>query len=126
MGNAVFAGTLVKPHTEEVIRDAVSDEDVKEYMEDLRTATSNSKTFIPVRGNGMVCPAEILAQRNNKRINIFLYDKKAGTLKLLKSVGPIGGDIVNILHGGLHFVRLYNPGEHEDHMRSSMQIVKNS
>lgn len=114
---------LTLPHEENAIRAAITDAEVKDYMEDLRTSTGDFKTFIPFRPD-MRCPAQILAEKNNKKINIFTYNKQTRALSLVKTVG--NGSIVNILHAGNHYVRLYNSAESVPHKLSATQVVKNS
>lgn len=109
-------------YSQDDIKADISDDSIKTYVERFRTV-GGEETYIPVRPD-MSCSAEIIATRNNKRINIFTFNKIAGEIDLVKTVGN-NGSIVNILIEGIHFVIIYNISENNNHYLQAMQIINN-
>lgn len=114
-------------HDENIIKTGISLSDVQAYMGRFRTK-AGPDSYIPVR-EGMICPAEKIALQNNVRINVFTFNAESGSLELFKSAGNVGADgnhpIVNILHGGNHFVALIHPDESDLRKAAVHQIMKN-
>lgn len=125
---------LISPqrHSEEDIISQISLDNIRSYMERFRIV-GGPQTYIPVR-NEIYCPAEALAIRSKKRVNIFLFNEKTCQLFLYKkatsphkitNIDISNYPIVNILQIENHYIRLFNPLEGELHQNQSQQIIDN-
>lgn len=113
-------------HTVEHITNQISLGNIRTYMERFRVV-GGPRTYIPFR-EGTFCPAEALAFLGGKRVNIFTYNEGSHQLNICKRAtapGAISSPIINILHAGDHYVRLFNPAEGDLHKSQSEQIMRN-
>ncbi|MBL8676003.1 MAG: hypothetical protein JNJ47_01045 [Alphaproteobacteria bacterium] len=120
-------------HSVEYITNQISLDAIKNYMERFRVV-GGPRSYIPFR-EGTFCPAEAFGFLSGKRVNIFTYNEGTHQLNLCKRAGASGEitnidishfPIINILHTGDHYVRLFNPAESELHKSQSQQIMRNS
>jgi len=95
---------------------------VKEYAERLRTV-GGPETYIPFR-EGMRCPADLIAAIGKRKINIFTFNAENQRLHFHKTAGT-EGQIINVLHAGKHFTRLYLPVEGDASFHQCEQIWTN-
>ncbi|MBN9344302.1 MAG: hypothetical protein J0H87_08075 [Holosporales bacterium] len=119
-------------HSVDHITSQISLDHIRSYMERLKVV-GGPQTYIPVR-NEAFCPAEALALLGQKRVNIFTYNKDSNQLFLYKSatspermmdVNISNFSIVNILHTGNHYIRLFNPSEGVLYQGQCQQIIQN-
>lgn len=120
-------------HSTGYITDQISLDDIRAYMQRFCVLDGPS-SYVSVRG-GTLCPAEALAILGEKKVNIFTCDKDTGQLSLYKAMPTLEQatkndiskfPIINILHTGDHYVRLFNPSESKLHHDQCLQIMKNS
>lgn len=113
-------------HSVEHITNQISLDNIRTYMERFRVVRG-SQTYIPFR-EGTFCPAEALAFLGGKRVNIFTYNESTRQLNICKRATAPGTNpspIINILHTGDHYIRLFNPAEGDFHKSQSEQIMRN-
>lgn len=119
-------------HSVEQITSQISLDNIRTYMERFRVV-GQPQTYIPFR-EGTFCPAEALAFLGGKRVNIFTYNEVTHQLNICKRATAPGTipnvdisnfPIINILHAGDHYIRLFNPAESELHKSQSQQIMRN-
>lgn len=92
----------------ETITEKIKPENVKQFVERFRKV-GGVETYIPFRQADTICPAEIFARLAGKQINIFTFNNQTKSLNFIKKVGTTG-PTVNILHSGVHYVRLMDLG----------------
>lgn len=103
------------------IQELILPDHIKAYMERFRTV-GGYETYIPVRPN-MISPVDILAELGKTKINIFTFNAERNQLDFIKTAG-IEGSVINILHTGNHFIRLYDSKDNKG-MNQCEQILKN-
>jgi hypothetical protein len=104
----VGQGNLEYDQIMKLIEDRISADDIRAYIRPLGTVKDGEESYIPLSDFPQIDePARLLALWGRKQIRIFRINTATGNLDLLKTVGNKTDPIINILHDGKHFTRLY-------------------
>ncbi len=118
---------LTIPYSEEHLLAAISDEEVRSYM-DRYTQNRGRDSYITIPGGHGETAAigAIIAEQQGILVHCFMFNRDRKVLTYKGAIGnPAAEKIVNILYHSNHYWALYNVGESELRRRGVRQVARN-